>query len=760
MQRKSYNRLFSVLVGLVHVFMMPTLVFGQTSIGIGQWRTHYPYASTHSVVEVNHKIYAASQVAFYYYDESDQSIHTISKKDGLTGTDITKLGAYKAKEVLVGYADGNIDFVKDDQIDQFDDIQRSSLEGSKTIRHFWIENDQALVSTDYGLSVINLIKKEVADSYINISSDGTANPFYGSVLSSDGDSIFVVSQKGVMSAKYSSGVNLKDYSNWKLYGVANGLPTGVNRAIGRLGNTIYVGVNDQGLYYFNGTAWQASSITGTTGFELRSIVSNKNNMMVCADDKIFRVYNATSNMLYAGGNISNPNEAVWMPNDEIWVSTKTFGLVHYIAGETYETRPGGPYTTAVYRLKYLNNKVVVCPGGLGTAFGPLYIDGGFMFHSSDEWKNYNRFETFPDNRDVLDATYQTSRSKWYFSTFGYGLVEWDGQTFKVYNTGNSLLQSNQVTGLATSSDGTTWVGNTSMNSGDPFLFAINKSGTWKAYYPFQNTGRYPLEIIVDQNSKKWIRLATAGGIRGLMVFDETINSQIYLTTSNGAGSLPSNNVNTVDEDKNGQIWIGMDTGIGIFANPAQIKSGSVPNIYLPIVDGFPLFFDKKINCIKTDGGNRKWVGTPDGAFLLSADGLETIHHFNTTNSPLTNDNIMAITIDEKLGEVFFGTDNGIVSYRSDATAGTSSHEDVKVFPDPVLANFEGEVGISGLANNARVKITDTAGKLIFETRANGATATWNVKNYNGRRAAAGVYLIFSASEDGAEKFVGKIAVLE
>ena len=127
---------------------------------------------------------------------------------------------------------------------------------------------------------------------------------------------------------------------------------------------------------------------------------------------------------------------------------------------------------------------------------------------------------------------------------------------------------------------------------------------------------------------------------------------------------------------------------------------------------------------------------------------------------MIDNNVNTITINEQTGEVFYGTDKGVISYRGDATYGAESHHDVKIFPNPVERNFDGWVGISGLANDARVKITDIAGKLTYETPANGGTASWNLKDYTGRRATAGIYLIFSASEDGQEKFIGKIAVLD
>ncbi|MEJ2004828.1 MAG: hypothetical protein P8X57_07670, partial [Cyclobacteriaceae bacterium] len=67
------------------------------------------------------------------------------------------------------------------------------------------------------------------------------------------------------------------------------------------------------------------------------------------------------------------------------------------------------------------------------------------------------------------------------------------------------------------------------------------------------------------------------------------------------------------------------------------------------------------------------------------------------------------------------------------------------------------VGISGLARDAIVRITDVSGRLIYQTRANGGTAAWPVRQMN--RLNTGMYLVFSASEDGEESYVGKIAVI-
>jgi hypothetical protein len=121
---------------------------------------------------------------------------------------------------------------------------------------------------------------------------------------------------------------------------------------------------------------------------------------------------------------------------------------------------------------------------------------------------------------------------------------------------------------------------------------------------------------------------------------------------------------------------------------------------------------------------------------------------------------MDVKVHELSGEVFIGTMEGLISYRGTATTGDDTYSDVKIFPNPVKPDFLGMVGISGLAPDVAVKITDVAGNMVYETKANGGTAVWNVRDYNGKRASTGVYLIFCSAEDGTSKFVSKIAVVE
>ena len=69
------------------------------------------------------------------------------------------------------------------------------------------------------------------------------------------------------------------------------------------------------------------------------------------------------------------------------------------------------------------------------------------------------------------------------------------------------------------------------------------------------------------------------------------------------------------------------------------------------------------------------------------------------------------------------------------------------------------VGIGGLTNNALVKITDVAGRLVYATTAAGGTVTWNLTDAAGRRVRSGVYLVLTSDANGQNGCVSKVAVL-
>ena len=214
------------------------------------------------------------------------------------------------------------------------------------------------------------------------------------------------------------------------------------------------------------------------------------------------------------------------------------------------------------------------------------------------------------------------------------------------------------------------------------------------------------------------------------------------------------------KDKNGFIWIGTNDGIGIIQCLENVFSSQGCDAVLPVVQqgGFNqyLFNGEEVRSIAVDGADRKWVATKNGVWLINPEGDKVIYRFTEENSPLLSNDVKRIAIDGKTGEAFFATANGICSFRSTATEGDETNNNVMVFPNPVPPGYNGTIAIRGLVNNAIVKITELDGRLVYQTRALGGQAIWDGKDYRGRKISSGVYLVLVSDDGRKENLATKI----
>ncbi|HWV31169.1 MAG TPA: T9SS type A sorting domain-containing protein [Dyadobacter sp.] len=263
--------------------------------------------------------------------------------------------------------------------------------------------------------------------------------------------------------------------------------------------------------------------------------------------------------------------------------------------------------------------------------------------------------------------------------------------------------------------------------------------------------------ITDLNGLSWTRLPeTLGG--GIMVSSKDGSRKKVLSTSIGMGTLPASKINSLALDQDGFVWFASAKGVGYFI-PDDVLDATRVDAILPIYGQRRLFNNEECTALAVEPGNRKWIGTRTGLYLFNADGTELIRKFTSADSPLPADIINALRFEAGTGLLFIDTPAGMVSYQSDAKAAAEHISRITIFPNPIRPGYSGNVGISGLTGQSTIKITDLSGRLVFETRSEGGLASWNLNDYTGRRARAGIYMVFVVSADGTEHQAGKLAII-
>jgi len=781
--RCVFQTLFALLIGSVIAAQTP---------GVGQWRDHLPYSNIIAVAESPDRVYAAASGGVFALVKADNSLERLSKVNGLSDIDISTISynPYNGK-LIIAYTDGNLDVVLKKAITNVPDIKLSTLIGNKTINGIFFSNQYAYLATGFGIVVFDTDKMEVSATYII-----GPNSTYVNVLgvTSDGQNLYAATTNTVYQASLSS-PNLSDFNNWTVLPGKGGhaLPNGVYNQIAYIKGSVLLcysylqtngagSINKDTIYQFTPALnkWQIFD-QGMSCYSLKV----DNGFIVTATNQYLAVYDTTFSKINAIAQYPfgymNPNMAIKTAAGpiEVWVGDSYYGLVHAhnnYSGQNYF--PNGPKRSDCYALTSNSGVIAMAPGAHADNWGNMYNNAGISTFVNETWKtlNYMDYAILGTDYDFLSAAIDPRNSSHImFGSLGFGVFEFNnnimGRVWS-YNRGNSTLRPISPTDTLTAIGGMCYDPNGNLwmtNLFTPYMIqCFDAAGTWHAFdcTSILQAGNIEIgPILVGQNGLKWAILPRG---RGMMIYDDkgTISNPNddrlrHLTFSPGTGGLPGTEVYCLVEDANQQIWVGTDAGIAVFYNPDNMFANSgydaqqiliQQGIHVQILMG-----TQTVTALAIDGANRKWIGTASGGiYLMSADGTQQILNFNKDNSPLLSNAINAITINGKNGEVFIGTDKGVVSYRSTATDGDSGFNDVYAYPNPVKHDYEGPIAIAGLTTNADVKITDITGNLIFQTKALGGQAIWDGKNFKGERAHTGVYIVFCSDSDGKQTFVTKI----
>ena len=748
------------------LWLISKCLTAQNEIPIGSWRTHFSYRDACGVALTENGVFCAGSNSLFFLDFQDQSLSRVNKINGLSDSEISAI-AYNlpSKKLVIAYGNGNIDLLYDNKITNITTILQSPIAQSKTISHITFTNNLAYLSAGFGVGVLDLNKDEITEAFTNIGENGTAVEVnFGTVFH---DTLFLATEQGVIGGSLDPTVNLQDFNNWKRFDSSLGIPNLAASTVGSSDDLLIATVDD-GIYSYSNTVWD--KIEYELSDNVLHITSGSNPLFLTSSDQIVSIGNDLEVNELLDSIFPKPQSSI-VGSDGLWIADSINGLIVPQSGQFSSIFPSGPFSDSIFHVFNQGNLIFALPPGFDFLRKPLRTTLGFNTYENGEWTNFNsskylKTELFPAVNDLVDVTYNPRNQSFYFASYGEGIVEWslEGNTRILDETSPGSTLKNippvdrnvLISSITADNAGMVWATNFGNQSSIHRFNPVDDS--WTEFWVTFPTGRFPLDLKIADNGDLWLRLDPNNG-GGVLVFNPQSSLQKHLTNIEDSGGLPSREIRDLTIDNNGQIWMGTDIGVSTYLFPFDILENPVVNASSPLIDGRPLLRDEVINCIAVDGGNRKWIGTNDGIWLFSEHGDSVVQHFTVENSPLPSNKILDVEVNGGNGEVFIVTAVGTVSYRGTATDGPPEHQQVSIFPNPVTRDFNGLVGITGLVNNAVIKIADVTGKLIKETAAKGGTAVWDIADFQGRRVATGVYLVFSSSSDGKETFIGKIAVI-
>lgn len=728
------------------------LIFGNLILQAqtSKWSDLFSYNNVLKIREDGDRLVAATENGIFYYYPGTGEIKKLSKANGLHEVKISAFDYNATTQTgIVGYQNGSMDVITPNGIFLIIDIPLANgYNGSKRINDIFINGDKAIISAGYGVSIFNVTKREFGDTAF-FTTGGAYDAVNSAVLNDN--IVYAATSKGL---KYHElNATFPVYNSW----VSPTSFQGDYKKIDALGIIAFASSNELKFGNF-------PNLSTKSGFSNIQDVKVAGNQIIVTDQTQVYVYGLNGTQQKNFNADESINTAI-VYNNQLFTGTRFSGIYNE---QKSSFRPDGPYNNKSYKISLLNDQIWVSTGGRKDNFnnpddpflGYYHFDGSKWIYP-EYFRNNNQF-------NILDVVPNPANpSEVYFTNFIYSV------TNGIYKMENNEFSKQYPEASNARPIGCTFDESNTLFCSVSFLDGL-ATGTGFYYLDRAQDKFIPKSLGVSNGAQKpftknGILYIPVPRVGGLIMYDYNntpssfSDDKFKLITKDN--NLPVSQVYSVNVDNNDDVWIGTKEGLRILSNPKAAILESNPQTDPIIIEqngiGEELFKDAEILQIAVDSGNQKWISIGGGGvFYISSSGDKTIYHFTQSNSPLPNDIVTDVKIDEKTGKVYFVTTDGIVVYQGDVTEVTSNFGNVLVYPNPVVyAQYKGNVRMRGLAQKTNIRITDAAGNLVHSAVANGGYFEWNLNNQRGVRVASGIYYVLMTNEDGTDTATAKIAVV-
>jgi len=554
-----------------------------------------------------------------------------------------------------------------------------------------------------------------------------------------GDSLWLGTSAGLAVADKADPKQLKFPGSWTVFG-SNLLGAGrINRVV-RYDGFVYLATNN-GLVQLtlnpSDTSATKLPIGPTSGFsELRI---DNDSLFYYGSIGMGHVLNGSMTALPTTGITGAPTVGV-STGTVRWLSSDNSGL-HFKEADQFEL-----YSFTGMPVNRVADMAVGNDGVLSVAFPDNQPARPLAQYRNGGWQNVVSVSLNASSTRVMSD----SADNVWVGTFGNGLHWYDGTNTERYNNVNSTLVGNNdnepsshgfvvIFGLATDG-GHLFAAAYRAYNDHPLIVAdmadLSSLSSWDAYGPAEGLNHtflssldaYPGEVAVGTE------------LDGVYIcrFGENPldpSSDICTRYTEDNSFLISNSIQTMRYSPDGTLWVGTPAGLSRFDWGIE-----------RFIDvDLPLGVDRDVRALEFDGRGNLWVGTREGLARLSATGT-VWDVFNSLNSDLLSNEIIAVKHAVRSGETYVATASGISIIPSQFGQPVFDVEQVIAFPNPfVVRSSDDRVRFNfGLAGT--VSIYSVAGELVRELPVNEG---WDGRNESGNEAASGVYVFVLTDQSGS-----------
>ena len=731
-----------------------------------QWDSMYSYYNTSIGTTYNQTIIAAAENALFLYDSTQNSTETITTVDGLSGDNFSAIAVFN-NNIIAGFENGlvaKID-INTKKVDLDNAIERNTIIAAdeKQINQILIDQNAAYLATGFGIVELNPTTLEFGDTYYFGTPNARIKINQVAVFEAY---LYAATPQGTYRTRIDN-PNKLEFSSWELHTSGNWT------AIWSQDNTLY-GAKNEGsavsFFQLGDSVEQKATFPGV----VRDIAPYENGVIITVSNRIYDV-NKSFKRTQTIGDLedvqSNNFTFGLMLNNERWIGTKTKGLINYKSDDNFSfVSPKGPLENHIFDIEPLPNELWVAHGDHDLFYLPSGKRSGISHLIEGNWQNID-FGLLFGARDISRVVpHPTQLQTAYACSFQSGIVV-------IENNEPVVLWNEQNTGLKTISftksshiripdikfddDENMWSLTTMVKDA---LKKKSSSDEWVSYDLSEVISNYTKELGFSNIEIFNNKIIFFGSHKNALIgVDITQSPPQMKRLMGGDFGLPSDDVRSIRLDKDNRLWVGTREGIAVLYAPNRFFEDETQLRSIVVEDGGnlrELLSGQLITDIEIDGNNQKWVSTAtSGVFLLSPNGTEILQHFTKENSPLPTSSVKTIGIDSDTGKVYIGTLKGMVVFQGNAYAESEKLSEINVFPNPVRPNFTGNLVVRGLQQDSRVKITDIAGNLVYDTTSEGGSISWNLRSFSGQRVRSGVYLIFASTKDGLDSAVKKVMIV-